>query len=158
MCLQESSVCVACGSLMNITKASGLRDYTQWGQEQRRAGSSKGAGFGGSKGQPCGLGACEVRTCLWGNVWVRVSVAGGRIPVSLFLSPHPCGPSCSQWLLYVEVTPQGVGDPQFTQSRGLVLVFLFFPPSGRLKWCCGAVTVHHPYVSFPKWSKEQVCP
>lgn len=75
-------MCVACGSLKNII-ASGLRDYTQWGQEQRRAGSSKGAGFGDdSKGQPCGLGACEVRTCLWGNVWVRVSVAGGRIQVS----------------------------------------------------------------------------
>lgn len=99
-----------------------------------------------NKGQPCGLGACEVRTCLWGNVWVRVSVAGVRIQVSLPLSPHLRGPSCSQWLPCLEVTPRGVGNPQVSQSHWLVLVLLFFPSLWKAQvvlWsCCRAPPVH----------------
>lgn len=54
----------------------------------------------GNKGQlgTGGLGPFEVRTCLWGDVWMRISVARRKTWMSLSLALHPCAPGRSQRL------------------------------------------------------------
>lgn len=61
----------------------------------------------GNDGQlgTCGLGPFEARTCLWGGVRVRISVAQRRIWMSPCLALRPCA-SCGG----VSVAARAGGD------------------------------------------------
>lgn len=84
----------------------------------------------GNKGRlgTCGLGPYDVRVYLWGDGWMRISVARRRTWLSPSLTPHPCAPGHSQCLPCLEVTPGGVSDHWLRWSHWPLL---FFP--GGLK-------------------------